>query len=100
VNRSGAPTSRASGHLTSRLFSVAVVATIATVATIVRPASTAPDLAIDEVTFRSGDVMLHGTVFAPRPAGPRRPGIVLVHGSGPGPRAEYSAEARAFARGS
>ena len=86
------------GHLTSRSFSVAVVVTVATVATTVRPASTAPDLAIDEVTFRSGDVMLHGTVFAPRPAGPRRPGIVLVHGSGPGPRVEYSAEARAFAR--
>lgn len=98
VKRSGAPTSLAPGHLTSRLFSVAVVVTVATVAPAMRPASTAGELAIDEVTFRSGDVMLHGTVFAPRPAGPRRPGIVLVHGSGPGPRAEYSAEARAFAR--
>jgi uncharacterized protein len=98
VKRSGAPTSLAPGHLTSRLLSVAVVATVATVAPAVRPASTAPDLAIDEVTFRSGDAMLHGTVFVPKPAGPRRPGIVLVHGSGPGPRAEYSSEARAFAR--
>ncbi len=83
--------------MTSRLFLVAVVATLATFARAVRPASTAPELAVDEVTFRSGDVMLHGTVFAPRPAGQRRPGIVLVHGSGPGTRAEYSSEARAFA---
>jgi uncharacterized protein len=98
MKRSAALTSRAYGHLTSRLFSVAVVATFGTLATAVRPASVAPDLAIDDVTFRSGDVMLHGTVFAPRQAGPRRPGIVLVHGSGPGSRAEYSAEARAFAR--
>jgi uncharacterized protein len=98
VKRSGTWTSRASGHWASRLFSVAVVATVATVASAARPASTAADQAIDEVTFRSGNMVLHGTVFAPRPAGPRRPGIVLVHGSGPGPRAEYSAEARAFAR--
>jgi len=80
------------------LLSVAVVATVATVAPAVRPASTAPDLAIDEVSFRSGDLFLRATVFAPRPNGLPRPGIVLVHGSGPGPRAEYSSEARAFAR--
>jgi dienelactone hydrolase len=101
VKRSGTPTSRASGHWTPRLFSVAVVATVATAVTFawaVRPPSTAPDLNIEEVTFRSGDMMLHGTVFAPNPASRRRPGIVLVHGSGPGPRTEYSAEARAVAR--
>lgn len=80
------------------MAAVATVATAVTFASAVRPARTAPDPTIEEVTFRSGDVMLHGTVFAPSPASRRRPGIVLVHGSGPGPRTEYSAEARAFAR--
>ena len=75
MKRSGASTSRASGHLTPRLSSVAVVVTVATAVTFapaVGPATTAPDLNIAEVTFRSGDMMLHGTVFAPRPAGGRR----------------------------
>ncbi|MYT33911.1 alpha/beta hydrolase family protein [Streptomyces sp. MspMP-M5] len=49
--------------------------------------------------FRSGDVTLHGTVTAPAgPARRRRPGIVLVHGSGPETRAKYRAEAQAMAQ--
>lgn len=51
------------------------------------------------VTFRgAGGLTLHGTVVAPRGSRTPTPGIVLVGGSGPGPRAEYRAEAAAFAR--
>lgn len=42
--------------------------------------ATAP-YAEQEVSFRSGDVMLAGTLLAPRGAG-RRPGVVFLHGSG------------------
>ncbi|WP_274918509.1 alpha/beta hydrolase family protein [Streptomyces sp. WZ-12] len=51
------------------------------------------------VEFRSGEVTLHGTVTAPAgTARRRRPGIVLVHGSGPETRAKYRVEAQAMAR--
>ncbi|MGW1197545.1 alpha/beta hydrolase family protein [Streptomyces sp. NPDC002536] len=54
---------------------------------------------VESVEFRSGDVTLHGTVTAPAGTAPqRRPGIVLVHGSGPETRAKYRAEAQAMAR--
>jgi hypothetical protein len=56
-----------------------------------------PGLNTEEVSFRSRDVTLHGTVWAPSLTGGPRPGVVLVHGSGPGPRTAYEEEARAFA---
>ncbi|MEU9500691.1 prolyl oligopeptidase family serine peptidase [Streptomyces sp. NPDC048196] len=54
-----------------------------------------------EVSFRGGDgLVLHGTVLSTATAqrAPARPGIVLIGGSGPGPREEYRQEAEAFAR--
>ncbi|MEV5599810.1 prolyl oligopeptidase family serine peptidase [Streptomyces sp. NPDC052496] len=52
-----------------------------------------------EVTFRGGGgLLLHGTVLSKPGAPGPRPGIVLVGGSGPGPREEYRQEAEAFAR--
>ncbi|MER6046761.1 prolyl oligopeptidase family serine peptidase [Streptomyces sp. NPDC001793] len=53
----------------------------------------------EEVSFRGGGgLVLHGTVLAAPGARGNRPGIVLVGGSGPGPRQEYRQEAEAFAR--
>ncbi|MES4903148.1 MULTISPECIES: prolyl oligopeptidase family serine peptidase [unclassified Streptomyces] len=52
-----------------------------------------------EVTFRGGGgLVLHGTVLSKDGVPGRRPGIVLVGGSGAGPREEYRQEAEAFAR--
>ncbi|MGW1195093.1 alpha/beta hydrolase family protein [Streptomyces sp. NPDC002536] len=52
-----------------------------------------------EVTFRGGGgLVLHGTVLGKDGAPGPEPGIVLVGGSGPGPRVEYRQEAEAFAR--
>lgn len=74
------------------------------------PASAAPDrqatdlssradLTTKDVTFRGhGGVTLHGTVVAPAAPGPRRPGIVFVHGAGPRRRVHLIAEAEALAR--
>ncbi|MER6073653.1 prolyl oligopeptidase family serine peptidase [Streptomyces sp. NPDC001817] len=51
-----------------------------------------------DVTFRGGGgLVLHGTVLSNGAPGPE-PGIVLVGGSGSGPREEYEQEAEAFAR--
>jgi pimeloyl-ACP methyl ester carboxylesterase len=53
----------------------------------------------DEVSFRSGELTLHGTILVPDEASPgRQPAIALVHGAGPGQREEYRREAEAFAR--
>ncbi|WP_438484683.1 alpha/beta hydrolase family protein [Streptomyces sp. S186] len=53
----------------------------------------------EEVTFRGGGgLVLHGTVLTAAGARGSRPGIVLIGGSGPGPRQEYRQEAEAFAR--
>ncbi|MFB7667007.1 alpha/beta hydrolase family protein [Kitasatospora sp. NPDC056138] len=54
----------------------------------------------EEVSFRGGGgLTLHGTVLSPvtPQATGARPGIVLVGGSGPGPREEYRQEAESFA---
>jgi len=51
----------------------------------------------EEVAFDNGDVHLTGTVFAPKTPGPH-PGIVLVHGSGDGPRWWHEGHADFFAR--
>lgn len=51
------------------------------------------------VTFRGGGgLVLHGTVLSRDGAPGPEPGIVLVGGSGSGPREEYRQEAEAFAR--
>jgi uncharacterized protein len=42
-----------------------------------------------EVTFRSGDITLAGTLFLPAGAG-RHPGVVLFHGSGPQSRDSFT----------
>ena len=57
----------------------------------------APSLHEEEITFASGGVMLAGTVVFPEGEG-RYPAVVLVHGSGPGPREQLRREAEAFAR--
>ncbi|MFD8383254.1 alpha/beta hydrolase family protein [Streptomyces sp. NPDC059679] len=52
-----------------------------------------------DVTFRGGGgLVLHGTVLSRDGASGPEPGIVLVGGSGSGPREEYRQEAEAFAR--
>lgn len=51
----------------------------------------------EQVSFRNGDVMLAGTLFQPRDRGPH-PGVVVVHGSGPESRHEYSFYAQYLAR--
>jgi len=57
-----------------------------------------PGVSTEEVSIRRGDVTLHGTIWAP--VGVKHPlsGMVLVHGSGPGPRTAYQLEAETFAR--
>ncbi|WP_084477627.1 hypothetical protein [Nocardia jejuensis] len=51
-----------------------------------------------DVTFTGGGgLTLRGTVIGPIGPSSQTPGIVLVGGSGPGPRTEYQYEARAFA---
>ncbi|WP_223884785.1 alpha/beta hydrolase family protein [Nocardia colli] len=77
------------------------IAMVACFGASIGPAGAAPgdDAPIQEaVSFQSHGLTLHGTVFVPRAAGGKRPGVVLVHGSGPGPRAKYVPEAEAFAR--
>ncbi len=66
---------------------------------IARPVHAAPPgLSTQEISFRSGDVTLHGTIWAPVGVKHPLPGVVLVHGSGPGPRTAYQLEAATFAR--
>ncbi|MEV7093482.1 alpha/beta fold hydrolase [Amycolatopsis sp. NPDC051045] len=61
------------------------------------PPASAADVTNDDVTFRNGGVTLHGTVVAP-PGGTKRPGLVMIHGSGEHSRDDYRFEAEAFAR--
>ncbi|WP_308403774.1 alpha/beta hydrolase family protein [Streptomyces rhizoryzae] len=52
-----------------------------------------------DVSFRgAGGLLLHGTVYSAPGARAPQPGLVLVGGSGAGPRQEYQQEAEAFAR--
>lgn len=84
-----------------RWHALAVAATLAVAGLVVSagPASAAPaGLSTNEVSFRSGDVTLHGTVRAPSRTSRPRPGVVLVHGSGRGARTAYQREAEAFAQ--
>ncbi|MGI5231980.1 alpha/beta hydrolase family protein [Actinoallomurus sp. CA-142502] len=63
------------------------------------PRSAGDGLTRTDVSFRGGNgLTLHGTVVAPIRSTGRVPGVVLVGGSGPGPRQEYAQEAEAFAR--
>ncbi|MGH3388269.1 MAG: alpha/beta hydrolase family protein, partial [Actinomadura sp.] len=59
-----------------------------------------PGLTTTDVSFTGfGGLTLHGTVLAPEKAAPRRPGVVLVTGSGSGvPREHLLTEATEFAR--
>lgn len=50
-----------------------------------------------DITFRSGDVELAGTMITPRSRNPV-PGIVFLHGSGPHTREGFRAYAEEFAR--
>lgn len=50
-----------------------------------------------EVHFQNGGVTLRGTIHFPAGGGPR-PGVVLVHGSGPRRRSDLAAHAEAFVR--
>ncbi|MEC3952545.1 prolyl oligopeptidase family serine peptidase [Nocardia sp. CDC153] len=61
-------------------------------------AAATPDPAGQEASFVGGaGLTLHGTVIRPATTTSDTPGIVLVGGSGPGPREEYRREAEAFA---
>jgi dienelactone hydrolase len=51
----------------------------------------------EAVTYSGGDVRLAATLTLPAGGGPH-PAVVLVHGSGPGPRESYAVEADRFAR--
>ncbi|MFE3192501.1 alpha/beta hydrolase family protein [Nocardia sp. NPDC059240] len=62
------------------------------------PARATPTPGEHEVTFTGVQgLSLHGTVITPTTTYFDTPGIVLVGGSGPGPRQEYRREAEAFA---
>ncbi|MEV6867076.1 prolyl oligopeptidase family serine peptidase [Streptosporangium subroseum] len=63
------------------------------------PLAVPSDLTATEVSFRgSGGLAMHGTVLSPAAAKPARPGMVLVHGAGAGPRTKLMGEAVEFAR--
>ncbi|AWS47869.1 alpha/beta hydrolase [Streptosporangium sp. 'caverna'] len=63
------------------------------------PLAVPSDLTATEVSFRgSGGLAMHGTVLSPAAAKPARPGMVLVHGAGEGPRTKLMGEAVEFAR--
>jgi dienelactone hydrolase len=53
-------------------------------------------IAIDDISFRSGDLVVEGYLVSP-PGGRRRPAVVLVHGSG-GDRTELLEQAKRLAK--
>ncbi|HEY4418517.1 MAG TPA: prolyl oligopeptidase family serine peptidase [Pseudonocardia sp.] len=62
---------------------------------------TAAEPAIREMELSiptSDGLLLPATLRVPADARPKLPGMVLVHGAGPGPREKYRAEAAAFTR--
>jgi fermentation-respiration switch protein FrsA (DUF1100 family) len=74
--------------------------TIVTTGLAAPPAQAEPaGLLTAEVSFSTADGQtLGGTVYSPRDATGKLPGLVLVHGSGPGKRKTLVPEAEAFAR--
>jgi dienelactone hydrolase len=83
------------------LCSVSMAALPAASAHAAAPASAPipPDLTATPVSFLgSGGITLHGTILDPAHAQGGRPGVVLVTGSGPGPRTETQPDAVAFAQ--
>ncbi|GAA1389408.1 alpha/beta hydrolase family protein [Catellatospora chokoriensis] len=64
------------------------------------PYSPPAGLTATDLTFRNGGTELHGSVVRRADLDPavRHPAIVLVHGSGAGPREELGQEAEVFAR--
>jgi uncharacterized protein len=68
----------------SRAFNAFAAVAAVSMGNVARAADT-PPLAEEEVVFRSGTVTLTGTLIHPRATRPLG-ALVLVHGSGPGPR--------------
>lgn len=63
------------------------------------PAAAATGVIEQDIIFSSGELTLHGTVLAPAAASSsRRPGMVMVHGSGRVLGEDYRQEAESFAR--
>ncbi|WP_433660423.1 alpha/beta hydrolase [Nocardia sp. CA-128927] len=84
----------------SVLVAVVVIACLGSSMSVAGAVPADDDPIQEEVSFQSHGLTLHGTVFRPRSvaADAKLPGIVLVHGAGPGPRAKYVPEAEVFAR--
>lgn len=93
---SGTPTSRTRAALTALFGALA-----GTLLLLAAPAAHADgdELVRQDVTFQGGGgLVLHGTVVSKAGVPGPQPGIVLIGGSGSGPRQEYQQEAEAFAR--
>jgi pimeloyl-ACP methyl ester carboxylesterase len=84
------------GPMALRLGLVAIVLVMVVVPADLAQAFQA-DVRSQDVSFRSGDVTLRGTVLLPNTAGPN-PAMALLAGSGAGPRDKYRLEAEAFAQ--
>jgi pimeloyl-ACP methyl ester carboxylesterase len=71
----------------------------AAVRTVAAPPSANSEIREMELAVPTDDgLLLPATLHVPVDAPPGLPGMVLVHGAGPGPRDKYRAEAEAFAR--